>query len=453
MINKNFYDVAIIGGSFVGASLAVGLAQLGLSCVVLDKNLLIPESSATDNKDATNYKKSDNRGLALSVTSKKILQNLGIWSVLRSVAHPINTVHVSKQGRFGITKLDGKQLGETALGYLLAADTLLAELHAALDNTAVTKFWPIENLRTLYNPLQQIWEISFSCANARQATSQLTVEPQLAVARLAAEPANFDCAAKLLIAADGADSTLRQQQGIQADSYDYAEIALVTNVQAAKDHYHTAYERFTDLGTLALLPFGTKRLKLVWTVAAVTAAELLTLSKENFLAKVQQFFGYRLGKFIDIDPLVNFPIKQIKSTSLVGERLLIIGNAANTMHPLAAQGLNLGLRDVAVLLKILANAQVQYAQLQQQQPGCQQLAQQTPQRQQALDIGSPEILAQYAAARKVDHAATQNFTHSVHQIFNSKLIGAGTLCSLGLVAANLYSPLNKWIIKRGLGTV
>jgi len=420
------YDILIVGGGFVGASLALGIQQLGLSCAIIDQKVPL---------GAVKTEQADNRGLALSATSKKILHQLGVWEALELAATtPIKTVHVSKQGCFGITKLQHDQLGLPALGYLMDADKLAAQLHTQLntiteDNTrtnVVNKFWPLQAMQFIFNPSQNLWEIMGTMVGTGD--SKLPVAVSGKSQAVLSDESPVMLSGKLLVAADGANSTLRALQGINTDTHDYVETALVSNIYINQPHNNIAYERFTAQGTIALLPFGERRMKFVWTVANAQANELLALTDAEFLAAVQQKFGYRLGKFMALDARVRFPLTKVQASTVVGERLLVIGNAANTMHPVAAQGLNLGLRDVAVLIELLAVAQ-----------------------QQNLDIGSNDLLQQYAAARQQDHATTQRLTHRLHALFQGQNFGAKIIQSVCLSACNLLPPLKQWVLRQGVG--
>jgi 2-octaprenyl-6-methoxyphenol hydroxylase len=376
------FDVAIIGGGLIGASMARSISDASLNIAIID------QQAATELYSPT----LDNRGLALSYLSAKFLEKLNIWSQLSAQAHPIKTVHVSEQGNFGFSRLSAANLQIPALGYVLSAGHLGAALVQGLELLAgVTSFRPIKIKNLNYSSQQKLWHIEF---------------------------ADKTISSKLLIGADGTDSIVRQKLNISVNIKAYNQSAIVTNLYSNQDHADVAYERFTETGVLALLPFGEKKLKLVWTVDNALLNNFTELSDTDFLDKAQTAFGRRLGKFISIDARKVFPISQQQTTKICSENAVLIGNAANTLHPVAAQGFNLGLRDVATLREIIV---------------------------------AGDSLEKYELMRAKDHQATQKNTNSLVELFASQKATVKLARSFAMLAAQFVPLINKRITAQGLG--
>jgi len=376
------FDLVINGGGLVGATLACTLGHHKLKVALLDKT---PLPSNRENAKA--------RALALSETSVRCLTSLEIWPLIQEQACPILEVHVSKQGAFGVSKINAQDLQLAALGYVVDADFLNTVLNTHLKNFPnITVFRPdqIEALECL----ESGWSITLH--------SKKTLK------------------AKLMVAADGADSELRTQQGIGVQVVDHNQTALVVNCELAHSHYNIAYERFTSNGSIAMLPFGENRVKCVWALPSQEAKSQESLSDEALLDNIQKVFGYRLGHLQALKDRSNYPLRSICANTLYGDRLVLIGNAANTLHPVAAQGFNLGLRDAATLAeKIL-------------------LAKEANQ-----DIGSIDILRDYANARRTDHENVRRMTQC--------LADPKPLQCLGIYAAEWLPPFKRLVAERGLG--
>lgn len=377
------YDVVIVGGGFVGLALANGLAGFGFRCALIDKKKI-----TLNNKDG--------RGIALAKSSINVLENLNIWNDLSASAYLIEKVHVSKQGRFGITTLQA----EDPLGFLVDADILQEKLYLTAQQGNIDLFFQAQELNF---KLDDTWQINFSVNG---------------------EIKTID--ADLLVAADGSNSAVCQKVGIRQIKREVSELALVSNIYIEKEHQNVAYERFTDQGIIALLPNGYKKMKFVWTLQRDLAQKMLALSGQDLLAEVQDRFGYRLGKLQKIDDIVSYPLSQSTAEKIIDKRLLVVGNAANTMHPVAAQGLNLGLRDVRDFLRVIRTDL-------------------------ATDLGSEHLLLKYSQLRKRDHWLTQKFTMKVQSIFTKEYMFSKQIGSMGLIMANLCRPLNQRIINFGLG--
>lgn len=385
-------DVAIIGGGLVGACCARALAVLGLTVVVFDKQAATSSYSP----------ELDNRGLAVSYTSAQILNDLELWSKIANHAFPIRTVHVSEQHSFGFTKLEAAAFNIPALGYVVSASVLGTVLIKDLDAVGNIKVLrPIEIKAMHFDLATKNWMITAG---------------------------EFKLRAKLLIAADGSNSMLAAHFNIPYFSKEYNQSAIVANLSVINTSLDTAFERFTQQGVMAFLPFGAEKIKFVWTAATDNLAELQALSDAEFLQRIQTAIGFRLGKFRSIDKRLTFPIKYYQASAVHAQSAVLIGNAANTLHPVAAQGFNLGLRDVATLAKMLAVAQ-----------------------KNGNAINDAKMLFEFAQQRKPDHAATQKYTNSIVEIFANQSALMTVSRRLSLLVAQFIPSINKRIIRQGLG--
>lgn len=386
------FEVAIIGGGLVGASLARALAKSQIKTVVIDNQ---PASAL--------YTESlDNRGLALSYLSTQILNKINIWDNLVERAFSIQQVHVSEQGSFGFTKLRADKYGLPALGYVVSASVLGKSLICDLDQAAgISVMRPAKIDSLNLNNENPGWILSVD---------------------------NKQIHADLVVAADGSDSFLRTQQNISINTKDFAQTAIVTNVLSQEQHHNIAYERFTPHGVLALLPFGNKKLKCVWTVDNIYLTELSECSDHEFLQTIQSAIGFRLGKLISVEPRKTFPIRQICAQKITGDSCVLVGNAANTLHPVAAQGFNLGLRDIDCLAQLLSKA-----------------------KHDNTSLNNKEILHKYATQRSSDHLSTQNYTGKIVDLFGSDTQLVKLTRRIGLVASQIVPGLNKRLTAQGLG--
>lgn len=373
------FDVAISGGGLVGASLALALAPLGLKVALIEA---VPQGRSE-------HPSFDERTTALANGSVRIFRSLDVWRQMEREATPIRRIHVSDQGRFGIARIEAAEQGLESLGCVLPNRVMGAAL------------W--EGLRA--EPGVQV------IAPARVVAT--TVEPGSRTVRIerdGAEP--LDLRARLVVAADGARSTLREQAGIAAEHWEYSQTAIISTMSTQRFHDHTAYERFTPDGPIAVLPLADGRCGLVWTRRPQDAARLLALPDEEFLAELQSAFGFRLGRLLRIGVRHSYDLALSRSERHVGDRLAIVGNAAQGLHPIAGQGFNLGLRDAASLAEVLADALAEGA----------------------TDVGDPTRLAAYARWREEDRRRIVAFTDGLVRLFGSPLGLLRGLRSIGLLA-------------------
>jgi 2-octaprenyl-6-methoxyphenol hydroxylase len=385
-------DVAIIGGGMVGASLAVALAGSGVSTMLVEG---VPHAAhAPGSKAQPSF---DDRTTALGNASRRIFQTLGVWERLAPEAAAIRTIHVSDAGRFGFARLSAVEQGIEAFGYVVPNRAIGAALWDKLqDATDIL-------LRVPARPDQvQITDTGIRFALGTQSVS-----------------------ARLAVAADGAHSVLRAAAGIEADVEDYDQIAIVANVAADRPHDGTAYERFTQSGPLAVLPLHDGSYGVIWSCNPARATEVLAFDDATYLRELQERFGWRAGRFVRAGVRASYPLKLTRAAATVAARTVLIGNAAQALHPVAGQGFNLGLRDAAMLAEVVAGARG--------------------------DVGSPELLHRFAAWREGDRRAVVRFTDGLVKMFGDTRPAVGVLRNLGLLLFDLSPPAKSALARVSAG--
>ena len=383
-------DVLIIGGGLVGASLACALENTGLSVHVVEA---CPHQSDLQ----PSY---DDRTVALSWGSRCIFEGMGIWDAMAGRVEAINTIHISDKGHFGATRLHHEEEQVEALGYV-AENRVLGEV--------------------LYQRLQQNSDLELLCPAGLTSLDQ---KHDCVVANIRHKDRESVVSARLLVAADGVVSQVRDLLHIGSSVQDYGQSAVIANVTPGIKHDNIAYERFTDTGPIAFLPMTQNRCSVVWTVPRSQADELMKLGDEDFLQLLQQRFGFRLGQLRKVGKRQVYPLKLIESTQLVRNRVVIVGNAAHTIHPVAGQGFNLALRDIAILTELLSTAK---------------------------DAGDSRLLQSYVEQRQDDARRVYRFTDSLVKIFSNNSTALGHLRAAGLVAVGLISPLRHQLARQSMG--
>jgi len=314
-------DIAIVGGGLAGASLAVALAPLGYDIRVI-------ESVAYKAAVQPSY---DDRTLALSHSTCRILSGIGLWESLKVDATPIRKIFITELARPGRVVLDPAELGLKEFGHVVEARRFGVAVTKRLEQT--------ENIKVI-SPAS-VRDIELGGPRSR-----LQLESDNAVDELEA---------RLVVAADGANSFIRNYLQIPTEFRDYRQTAVICNITAEKAHQGRAFECLTQTGPFAVLPHTDGRCGLVWSVASENAQAMMNLDDETFLARVQERFGTTLGAFTQVGKRSAYPLKLVRAKEDVRERLVILGNAAHAIHPIGAQGFNLALRDAAVLAEVLAD--------------------------------------------------------------------------------------------------
>ena len=378
------FDIAIVGGGMVGASLAVALQGLDVRTALIEA---VPH-------DAASQPSFDERTTALSNGSRRILDTLGVWPEVAAIATPIRKIHVSDQGHFGFARIDAAELGLRAIGHVLPNRSLGAALWSRLrDRPDVRVYCPAQVTRVLPGG----HSVELGVSQAQGAATSIT--------------------ARLVVAADGAQSAVRDAFGVAAEVRDYEQTAVITTVLPQKFHEHVAYERFTPQGPLALLPLNDGRCTLVLTLRRTSAESAMRWSDEEFLAELQRRFGFRLGRFLKVGRRVAYPLSLTRAQRTSAPRCAIVGNAAQGLHPVAGMGFNLGLRDVACLSELIAEH-----------------------RRTAGDLGDAALLAAYDGWRAADRSGLIAFTDALVRVFAAPLAAVQHLRNFGLLAFDLLPP-------------
>lgn len=392
MVADETLDILVAGGGLVGASLACAVARPGLRTAMVDP------------APATSAAAGDPRVIALSEGSRRILTGLGAWPGIAPHATPIRSIHVSQRGHFGVTRLRAADAGVEALGYVVPAADLLRVLMDCVRANADIEFIPGARVVGFVDRGDDVLASLNGAAGPRQRGT------------------------RLLVAADGGRSLLREAAGIGTREWGYTQAAVVTVVETEQGHANVAYERFTDSGPMALLPMADRRSALVWTVREGEQQVLLDLDDGAFLARLEARFGGRLGRFVACGPRSAFPLSLVRSRDQYRGRLVVIGNAAHTLHPVAGQGLNLGLRDVAALSERVVDAW-----------------------RMGGDPGADAVLSAYADWRRADQRNVSAFSDLLVRVFSNRFAPLSLLRSLGLTALDLLPPAKRLLTHHAMG--
>ncbi len=390
----NHFDLIIIGGGLAGASLACALKDTPLKIALIEAHELNTDSQPC-------Y---DDRTVALSYGSRCIFDAMELWPVLAPFAEPINSIHISDRGHFGVTRLSREQEAVEALGYVLENRDIGQQLYAVIEKSSnIHLFCPAE-LNSLQQDGQQV-SIDIAIDGKTQALT-----------------------GKLLVAADGNKSRVLQLLNIGSSRKDYAQSALITNITPGKKHNNVAYERFIETGPLAFLPMTQNRCSVVWTVSPEQADYLYALDESDFTAQMQQRFGFRLGQIKKVGKRQIYPLFLQSATQMAQGRVAIIGNAAHSVHPVAGQGFNLALRDVALLAELIVDKQ-----------------------RRNEDIGSPAMLQQYESLREDDIKRVYGFTDVLVRTFSNAIAPVAHARSLSLLLVDVLPDLKHQLAVQSMG--
>ena len=392
-------DVLIIGGGFVGASLAAALAASGLRLCMVDRAEPAEALSATF----------DGRAFAISAANQRMLEGVGLWPYLAETSGPILDIRVSDGPSLLFLHYDHEDVGEGPMGYMVENHHLRRALHARLaDVPGLVNLAPA-----------RVTQLARGPGGVRAATDT-----------------GGEIRARLVVGADGRGSDPRKRAGIGLTHWDYGQTGIVCTVRHERDHDHIAHERFLPTGPFAILPLmgddadRANRASIVWTERDDLAPAIMALDDATFLAELKRRFGTFLGRVEVIGPRWSYPLSLQFARDTIAERLVLVGDAAHDLHPIAGQGLNMGLRDVATLAEVLVEAH-----------------------RLGLDVGDKGVLQRYRRWRRFDNAAMLAATDVLNRLFSNDIAPLRLARDLGLAAVDKMPPLKKLFMRHAMGVV
>lgn len=399
------FDVLIVGGGLAGSSMAVALRQLPLSIAIV-------EATNQPLKQSPSF---DDRALALSYGSLQILRTVGVFkkegnenSIKQTL---IEAIHVSDRGHPGFLRMHHDDVALDCLGAVVAAKDLGAAMAEVVSGSE-----------------QYTAEITTIKPFSVESIQHKKNHASMQIVDVTNDANKMSVTAKIVILADGGRSPLNQRLGISTQQKEYHQVGILANLRASNPHQYIAYERFTQHGPIALLPLRDTDFKLVWTVRPEEKERILALTDDEFLQTIQQEFGDRAGEFERVGKRVSYPMMESKAAQIVLGRVALIGNSAHTLHPIAGQGFNLGLRDVACLAELIADAL-----------------------KTGSDIADESLMSQYVAERKSDIARTAKFTDGLVRLFSNEVLPLAVLRNFGLLAIDRFPVLKKEIMYKMMG--
>ena len=435
--SNQYFDVIISGGGLSGSLMALSLSKLvkadgSLLSIAIIEALPFNQTSPADENTLF-----DARVLALSHGSAKYLAKHGVWQYLKDDASEITDIDISDRGHFAKVRLTAKQHGVNALGYVIDMALIgKAQLTALSNNTiTTTNSTGIKKNIHWFSP-DSIADINWH-NNNKSATDKAQVKVTLNSGKR--------LSAKLLLGCDGVQSPVRKLANIKVTCDDYQQVALIANVSTSKAHQHKAFERFTEFGPIAMLPLnplksvkakakakssvgGASRCSLVWTMTPAQAEEINDLSDDAFKVELERAFGSYLGAITHVGKRDTYPLVLLQAQQQSYHRLALLGNASHTIHPIAGQGFNLGLRDVEIMTELVKNA----------------LAAEQ-------DIGNFALLHSYQLNRAKDQQQVIQLTDSLVTLFANDLPPLIVGRNIALQALNVISPLKSALVKKAMG--
>ena len=397
------YDVVVVGGGLVGASFA-----LNLSRQINDSAYSILVVEAVDSINFDQQPSFDSRSTALSFGSRQIFETMNLWSAITPLVEPIVEIQVSDRGHFGRTTLSSAEQGVEALGYVIEnreLGSILGEAMQASSGVSVLAPATITQIKP------------------GRSGMELTVAREEQLTKLSA---------KLVVLADGGRSSICESLGIDQTKTDYGQHAVITNVAFERPHSGVAFERFTESGPLAVLPLSdfqkSNRGSLVWSVSESSREELLNCDEEIFRSMLTQYFGERLGRIMQIGKRVAYPLSLTLAREQVRPGLVLLGNVAHTLHPVAGQGMNLALRDSAALVRQLVIA-----------------------KEQQVDPGEVKNLQAYLESQNQDQFESVLFTDQMVKLFSNNQWGQSAIRKLGLLGLELMPSMRSRFARSAMG--
>lgn len=386
-------DVAIVGGGMVGLTAAIGLALHGISVAVIDR-------AGKGDLTAVPY---DGRASALAFATCRMLEALGIWRHMEPYAQPIKEIRVSDGPSLLHLHFDHRALGEGPLGNM------------------------VENRHTRIALFDRVAEVDGITLLMEESVASIERTAQAATVRL---DSGKRVAAKLLIGSDGRRSMVREHAAIPVSSFDYGQHGIVCSIEHEIGHQGIAHERFLPAGPFAILPLAGNRASLVWTEKSHLVDTIMGLSDRAFASEVQRRAGDFLGKVTPVGGRWAYPLTLQYADSYTDTRMAIVGDAAHGIHPIAGQGLNLGLRDIAALIQVLVEAQ-----------------------EVGLDLGSEAVLDRYSQWRHMDNAALISVTDLLNRLFSNDVEPVRIARDVGLAVVDKIPPLKNFFMSHARGTV
>lgn len=389
---QSHYDIVIVGGGLIGLSMATALSKAELSILLLEKNSAAPVHANVI----------DMRTSGLTRSTERFFSNLGLWAEINDFATPIERLEISEQHRFGCARIDGQRHGMSPIGYMAPNHELISVLSRAIqDSPRITVLSPAD-LRAVHKQADgYLLEIDYAEANNKLTTS-------------------------LLVGADGARSQVRELLAIPFTSKSYEQTAIIANVRPERPHKNIAYERLTNNGPLAVLPVKDNVCALIWTHATDQVDQFMSLRNAEFIERLHTAFGYRLGRFKEIGKRVSYPLSLNASEYLTRSHAALVGNAAQSIHPVAAQGFNLGLRDVHTLVQLLHECRFSVDRY-------------------------PEVLQQFEILRKQDRAHVIRLTDGLTKMFSHTTWPLPLMRSFAIRRLGSSGELQKAFLRRNSG--
>ncbi|ALR14618.1 2-octaprenyl-6-methoxyphenyl hydroxylase [Vibrio natriegens] len=387
------YDVVIAGGAMAGATLALAIEHL--SKAALRIAVVEPFKAQSDSHPGF-----DSRSIALSYGTVNLLRHLQLWSVIEPFATPIEHIHVSDRSHAGMTDITKQEVGVEALGYVVELADVGRVYQELLTSSASIDFFCPDSV-TYIEREQDHTQVELSSGEKLEA--------------------------KLLVAADGAVSQCCQQVGLELSEHDFEQVAIIANIVTQEPHQGRAFERFTENGPVALLPMSDNRMSLVWCLHPDEAESVLALSESEFLARLQQDFGWRLGALKKVGLRASYPLLLRHRKQNISHRFAIVGNAAQTLHPIAGQGFNLGIRDVVSLAEEVIK--------------------------QSEDVGRYQGLMRFSQRREADRRETIWLTSSLVHVFSNDLPAMRIGRNAALAAMDNLSIFKQPLLRHTLGLV
>jgi len=402
------YDIIIVGGGLVGASFALLLQQMFPSPL----RVLVIEAADHPQDNTGQLQPTDDfdvRTTALSWGSRVIYEQAGLWPEFDALATAIQSIHVSDKGRLGAVKMSGEELDVPALGYVLENRHLGTVLLRALQKHE-----------------------SIDLLSPAQVKSVVPRPDGMHLAVSHREKRTVDIHTSFMVLADGGKSDICRQLGINFDQAHYQQQALISNVAFTEPHRYVAYERFTDAGPMAVLPLpdmkGEHRGALIWTLPGNQAVNMAAAPEDEFLYQLQQRFGYRLGRFVRTGKRACFPLTLSVAREQVRPGLVLLGNVAHTLHPVAGQGLNLALRDTRSLVEHIVHAV-----------------------NSGISPGDAGMLQDYVRSQQRDQDTTIAFSHHITGLFAGNNPLKVWSRKFGLFSIDLMPPVKKYFTRQAMG--